>query len=345
MGEKEADRAVKSMQSAALPMANLRPPETPATMTERPKNIRTALAAMALVLGIAAVSNADDTPPRIWLVSTRNAPHCGDLDTTLQSLCYWQWTDGCQWSSADAEAFFATDDPAEPTVLFIHGNQTNSCEAVEKGWYVYRFIRANAHDRPFRYVIWSWPTDRAVRSQLNDARLKLAYTEAECHYLAQWLGRFRPGVQVSLVGHSFGPRIITGALHLLGGGQVAGQSLSDPTVAAWKHGQRNPIRAVLLAAATDPDGLAPGGEHDRAIPLIDQMLVTCNHCDRVLRRYPKLCDGPQAMGVVGPCGIDDTNIQAIAVSATVGKTHDWRYYCTAIDTCGLWPRYTFLDDP
>ena len=113
-----------------------------------------------------------------------------------------------------------------PTVVFIHGNRTDADEAVVKGWYAYESIQAETADRPFRYVIWSWPAERVCRRNKVDVQLKADYSDVESYYLAKWLDRLRPGVKVSLVGHSFGPRIITGALHLLAGGEVAGRNMS-----------------------------------------------------------------------------------------------------------------------
>ena len=299
-----------------------------------------------LLLGVWARARADDAPPQVWLISTRSAPHCGDLDATPQTLQYWRLGDDRQWSAADAEAFRATDDAARPTVVFIHGNRTDAGEAVEKAWGVYDSIRAQT-GRPFRYVIWSWPADRMLCRSRDDIRLKAAYSDVESYYLAQWLDHLRPGVKVSLVGHSFGPRIIAGALDLLAGGQLVGHRLPESTVAAWTAGKRNPVRAVLLAAALDADWLAPGGRYDRALSLADRMLVTRNGCDRVLRWYPRLYGrgGPPAMGFVGPGGVEDEkNVEVVDVSATVGKIHDLQCYCSAADVSVRWPRYTFLED-
>ena len=169
----------------------------------------------------------------------------------------------------------------------------------------------------------------------------------ESHYLARWLDRLKPDVPVSLVGHSFGPRVITGALHLLAGGQVAGESLPASTAAAWSGGKRNPVRAVLLAAAIDADALATGGSNGLALSLVEQMLITCNRCDWVLRRYPRLegC-GPQAMGAVGPCLNDGAEkVEVVDTSGAVGRIHDLRRYCAALNVCRQWAHYTFLDGP
>jgi hypothetical protein len=299
---------------------------------------------VALLLGGAA--SAADAPRQVWLLSTRDACHFSASDETAKAIRYWRLSDDCAWSSANAQDFH--DDAAtSPTVVFVHGNQTDADEAVAKGMYVYQSICSEAASRPFRYVIWSWPADQLCRRHRADAQVKAAYSDVESYYLATWLHGLRREVKVSLVGHSFGPRIITGALHLLAGGEVAGQKLSDDTVKAWTAKKRNTIRAVLLATADDFDALAPDGRNGLALSLLDQVLITRNGCDHNLRWYSWLYGrgGPDAMGVVGPCGVDQPEkLTVVDVSATVGKTHDYQCYCSASNVCSLWAKFTFLDD-
>ena len=263
-----------------------------------------------------------------------------------ESFDYWRLDDPSEWSAADAKTFRASDDPTVPTVVFIPGNRSDADATVEKGWCTYRSIRAQT-DRPMRYVIWSWPADRECRRNLPDIRLKADYSDVEAWYLAQWMAELRPGIRLSLIGHSFGPRIITGALHLLAGGQLADCGLPASTVAEWNTGKRNPIRAVLLAAALDYDWLTPGGCHERALSLVEQMLVTCNPCDRALRWYPRLFGrgGPSALGFTGPYGVENAkNLELIDVSAEVGPLHDYRGYNAASQVSCRWARYTFGEE-
>jgi hypothetical protein len=301
---------------------------------------------LALLLASTAQACAAESARHVWLISTRGKSHCGNLESP-QDLCYRRLDENGQWLPADAEMFRAADDESAPTVVFIHGNQTDAQEAVTKAWYVYETIRAEADGRPFRYVIWSWPAERMIRSHRADVRLKAAYSDADSYYLAEWLDRLRPGVRVSLIGHSFGPRIITGALGLLAGGEVAGRTMPESSVAAWKGGKRNALRAVLLAAAVDADWPASESCRGRTLALANDVLITRNACDPVLRHYPKMDGrgGPQALGAVGPrCADDAKNVAVLDVSCTVGKTHDWRCYCAAVNLPDVWRHYTFLED-
>ena len=309
---------------------------------------RITAAAFVLVLSVASGSRGEDAKRDIWLLSTRCAPRCGLLENAARHIDYSRLDCDCCCTTTDASEFKVdVADTSTPTVVFIHGNNTDACGAVTKGMYAYRAIRSAVGCSPFRYVIWSWPADRVCRRHRNDVPLKACYSDVDSYYLACWLDELPPAAKVSLAGHSFGPRIIAGALELLAGGKIAGRKLPDRQVAGRQNLRRPALRAVFLAAAIDAHWLSPCGRYGRAMSLVEEALVTCNCCDRVLRFYPLMYGrgGPQAMGRIGPCGIDDpSKVQVRDVSCSVGKTHDWRCYCSSPSVAAEWARYTFLAD-
>ncbi|MEN6407997.1 MAG: hypothetical protein ABFC77_16200 [Thermoguttaceae bacterium] len=291
-------------------------------------------------------TRADAPADDVWLVSTRNMPRCNPLDASLQGLDY-QRRDAQQgWTSSDARAFHASASKSVPTIVFLHGNWTDACEAIEKADAAEAAIRAQVGDRPFRFVIWSWPADRVRHRIRDDLYLKADYCDAESCYLARWLdAEIKPGAPVSLVGHSFGSRIVAGAMHLLGGGSIDDQTLPQKTVSAWSDGKRNPVRLVLMAAALGDNGLAPDAVYGRALTLVDRALISQNPCDRVLRWYPVVSDhscGDEALGAVGPQTVAD-NVDVIDVSGSVGRQHQCQRYCQSCELADHWARYTFLD--
>lgn len=306
------------------------------------------LAGGLVFFALVAPACADDAR-QLWLVSTRDAAGNGDKNEASSSVHYWRLQDNCQWADADAKAFHAGDAAAMPTIVFIHGNRTDADDAVQGGIHAYRTICAAAGDRPFRFVIWSWPAERMLRSTLSDILWKATYSDSESRRLAQWLNEMRPGAEISLVGHSFGPRIIVGALQLLAGGCVAGEKMPEKVSNAWASGKRNPIRAVLLAPAIDDVSLASCGRYELALSMLDQAAVTVNRRDCALALYPLLQGhgGPRALGRTGPCGVENgqEKLVVLNVSGTVGRTHDIQRYCSASNLACLWAKYTFLDEP
>ena len=296
----------------------------------------------ALLLSLLAVARADDARQTVWLLSTRNAPHCGELQDGSSEIRYWKM-ENCDWKPSDKRDF--QESYAGPTVVFIPGNRSDADDTVEKGCILLPMLRSAAEGKSFRYVIWSWPADRVCRRNRRDVQLKVNFGQAESYYLAHWMARLQPGVKVSLIGHSLGAPIIADAMLLLAGGEVAGRTVPQKTVDEWKGGKRNTVNAVFLAAALDTDWFS-ADEHSKSLSLFNKALVTENCCERVLRWYPWLWGrgGPQAMGYVGPGGIDTEKVEVLDVSTSVGKHHDYRLYCTAPSVCSQWARYAFFVD-
>ena len=62
-------------------------------------------------------------------ISTRSAPLSGDLQSGQKSIGYWLYSADCQWQASDEESFRASDDPAVPTTIVIHGNRDDADDA------------------------------------------------------------------------------------------------------------------------------------------------------------------------------------------------------------------------
>lgn len=296
---------------------------------------KTGLSLLLLVLFVAAPSAP---AAELWLASTRAlcSAHCSGLD----AIDVWRLGDDHCWVPATAEEFLGTANPAVPITVFIHGNRADSCRAVQMGWQVYNRLLCDAGDKPFRLLIWSWPSDR-IQGLRRDVEAKACRSEEEGHFLATFLNRLRGDAQVNLFGFSFGARIATGSLELLAGGQVAGRALAERNPVA-----RTPMRAMLVAAAEGADWLATGHYHGQAMANLERALVAWNSCDRALRFYPRVSGGSQAMGYVGPCcssvGGDCAKLDSANVCCEVGREHSWEsYFATSDVQCRLaW--YAFL---
>jgi len=300
------------------------------TTTKRLRqNTASAVALLAIggvaIVSVAPATAADDTYGEVWLISTRAAPRCGVGQTPQSGIGYWRLEDGCSWQRTDSEAFFHGPGETVPTIMFVHGNRADASTAVRDGRILARRVRQEASGRTFRFVIWSWPSDRVRGGPRRDARVKAGYTNTQSHYLADCLDRLAPDMPVTLVGYSFGARMIIAALDLLGEGRLAGGELrpqDDPQAPALR-------RVVLVATAADADWLWPGGQRGSALSQVDRVLVTENRHDPVLKWYPLMyrCGGPQAMGYAGPAGCRCiASIDVLNLTRTVGRNHDWARY-------------------
>ena len=319
-----------------------------ATFRLGPARLMAAVAVGLTVLWGTNLLASDEPPEQVWLISTRQAPlSCTTADANTQEFGYWRLGADQQWISADCEAFVATDDPAVPTSVFIHGNRISCQAAFSTGMTTYRHIVKQAPGRPFRFVIWSWPADHIRGRNRQDVQVKACRSDVQSLYLAQCIDRMNPEVSVSMMGYSFGARVITGAMHILSGGRVAGREMAEPAAP-----RRAPLRAILVAAALDNHWLLPGHRNGLALSQLDRVLITRNCCDPVLKWYPLMYHrgGPQALGYIGPActaqlGDEAQKLELLGVTCSVGKDHAWLSYLRAPGLQSRLADYSFLESP
>lgn len=269
----------------------------------------------------------------LWLISSRHVDSCGDMAAAAEQLQYLRYVRGAGWIRATSEEFFAGEDSGLANVFYVHGHRVDPGYAKTGGWDAYRAL-VQPTASPTRFVIFSWPTTPCGRP-LEQFRIKACASEIHAYYLAWVVDRIEPRAPVHLVGYSYGARLITASLHMLGGGMVANRSLSDRI-----HPDRQPVRASLLAAALDNDWLLPSRRHGRALSQVDRLLVTKNPIDPVLHYYPVVLRNRDAvpLGITGVAGLgrlgdERLKIEQYNVSRIVGKHH-------AIDN--YWQSYTIM---
>ncbi len=322
-------------------------PECPAAVTAR-RGAARLLAAVVPAIGwslacLAPSCAADGGGPDVWLVSTRTVPACASPEQAAGHFYYWRLAPDRTWQPAERSDLLDGGAPL-PTTFYIHGNRADPQSAVRQGWVVYRCLRSRAGERPFRFVIWSWPAERTHRRMLVDLRVKAARSDVQAQYVAWLVSRMPAEAPVNMVGYSYGARVITGALEMLGGGEVAGRRLD-----AAATSDRRRVWAVLVAAAIDNDWLLPGRRNGRAVTRAESVLITRNRCDRALKWYPAVCRTSGAMGFTGPVclrgmGDEASKLEVVDVSCRVGKAHDWRVYLQAPELWARLPSYALPAD-
>lgn len=259
---------------------------------------------------------------QVWLVSTR---HLGCSFAYLPTFQVSRYAGGI-WQPASEAEFFSQDSADLVTPIYVHGNRIDAGLASSYGLSVYFELAGKLPaEQPVRFVIWSWPADQ-VRGPINDVRSKAARSDVDAFYLGNFLARLNPAVRVGLIGYSFGARIVSGAMHLLGGGALCGSLVPS--------GERPSCRVALWGAAEHNHWYQPGQFHDRAPAAAAAWFVTVNYCDPVLSRYRHIeaCSDPCAVGFAGIAGRNllppeiNARFEEINVSQLVGGEHHWRLY-------------------
>lgn len=241
-------------------------------------------------------------------IGTKGRPHWESVD----------WREALQPASLAGEPGLPTR-----TVIYIHGNRVEQGEDLQRGMMVYRSLTTRGRPRqPIRYIIWSWPST-TIPGLIKDMKIKAARTCPAGWQLAWFLDQLPAEMPVSLIGYSYGARVASGALHLLGGGQLNGKRLTERL-----HPQRPPIRVAMLAAAFNADWILPGKYHGRAVSQMEELLLVTNQRDPAMRLFHFTVHSGRthALGKEGvprpqALGKSARRIMPINLTHAVGRSH------------------------
>ena len=214
-----------------------------------------------------------------------------------------------RWETTTDQEFLDTFDADVPLIVVVHGNWMSRTEAKSYGL-LFHSLSRNAD--PHRLLIWSWPSEKMDCRIRRDAQIKAVRADAQSEYLLAFLRSLPAESKVSLIGFSYGAKLICSTL----------QHSVDPSE------QIRRVRAVLLAAAMDQGSLRPGGKYGDALQATEKLLVHVNPLDSTLRFYPLLygCGGPEAVGKAGVnrnglSAESAAKIKSVNVSRMIGREH------------------------
>ncbi len=263
---------------------------------------------------------------RIWLVSTRGLPFdvpCANLENP--KLRVYRLNPCGDSTPVSLKMFESMLSPSRPLVVYVHGNLIDKQAAAKRGLDVYRAIRSCRRQEPVDWVIWSWPSSFEGCRLIKDFRRKADRTDAQGLYLAWFLRRqVQSSMQISMIGYSFGSRVISGSLHALAGGSLDGRRLGGSVVTGAK------IYAGWIAPAMESTWMCPNGYHGRATKNLQELLILYSRRDAILKRY-WLIDRVRnsvALGYSGPQGFgpraDGTPlpVRSRDCAGAVGIRHD-----------------------
>lgn len=285
----------------------------------------------------ASVSKAHDICEEIhWVVNVRNCQDEG-CDRTCTCKFAYEWENCCgNRGLSDVDTFRRSLTPGVPICLMVHGSFVPEDAVYQDCRNTFLWLRRAAPERPLQMVFLSWPSDGiftlnrevALSSLVPGLDVAILGRRAEQNglllaRLMQMLPRESP---VCLIGHSHGARIVSSALHLVGGGYRNGVRICN--------GPEHRIRTILAAAAVDHDWYRSGQRYDRALGATECLLNLRCRQDWALFFYP--LREPFSRHALGRGGFSDTDLQQLGADAQrlweldvtdhVGHGHIWPTY-------------------
>ena len=270
-----------------------------------------------------------DRQDRIWLLSTRSlVSRATQVSLEQPAFEISKLNSKNLFESVQFDEFIGQLAERRRAVIYVHGNRFTAEDAIERGRLVHSKVSNQEAEQPLDWVIWSWESDKNG-ILVHDARLKANRTEGQGLYLG-WLLRKHASnrIPTTLVGYSFGGRVVTGALHAAAGGELGGAAIGGEATL------NGPFNAALIAPAIDSLWLAQRGYHRLATQNLDRLTLLYNHRDAVLKRYWLIdrVQGRLALGYTGPRSFaprhDGSSLPVLSrdCSDSIGVKHDELYY-------------------
>ena len=264
--------------------------------------------------------------PGYWIVSTEASPQ--SFDSTPPVFCprVTRFDDCVGYRRSSLPELSQSIIPGLPVCIVVHGSFMDAPSVYPESRENWKWLKNARPDRPFQMIYFSWPSDESLTALIGvDVLILGSRASRNGHYLASLIQQLPPDCPVSLVGHSYGTRVIAAAMHLIGGGVVEGYR--HPSAGA--ECSRRRFRCVFTASAIDHDWLNPGEEFDRALCCTECLLNLKNSKDPVLCLYPfRRIGSSRALGKTGFTPKDRVRLQGwsakvvdLDVSHDIGCRH------------------------
>ena len=271
-----------------------------------------------------------------WILSirhcSRDCPECAcRFDFGVQRA---DWNGN--WEPSSMAEFQRAMIPGVPICVMIHGSFVTEETVAEDSCRTFRWLRQAAPDLPLNVVFISWPSDGiftldpsiAASSLIPAVDVEILGRRAELNgcRIAKLTQRFPTESPVCLLGHSHGARMVSSAMHFLGGGELQGIRVCD--------GPSHRVRGILAAAAMDHDWLVPGQRYDRALCGAECVLNLRAKKDWALAIYP--LRHPFSQGALGRVGFTEKDRVQLGARAPQVANFD---VSDALGGGHIWPRY------
>jgi len=259
---------------------------------------------------------------KLWIVQTRDCPQ--EMGTDPWACLKVLHFDEEGWLVERGPMDLLAQAAGRPVFIQVQGSLTTPDIALGGLLWTNSWLtHARTLSSDVVIVAFDWPSQRVYRNDFRDINEKGRRAYVAGFHLARFVQQFPPESRICLLGQSYGGRVVTSALHLLGGGCLNSQD-RDPPVSLESLRSDLHVRAVILGAASDHDWLDPGRRLDHALLGCEALLNLYNRRDEALFLYPFLIRSGHrhALGRVGLHNRDLDRLGPLAARYTERDVHD-----------------------
>jgi hypothetical protein len=267
-----------------------------------------------------------------WVISTENICPCGFFPKDLIV----SKREKANWKNADINEVFKAHHTDElRTVIFVHGNRTNSRWAEHRGLEIYERMLAAKDCAPFRMIVWAWPSDDCEKPVKNYLPI-VNRSMNEGYSLGWFLSVAGRSEKTSLFGYSLGVQAVMSGLE----------------VATRCYGACDQYRVVTLAPVTAcrwPKCRCPKGNKqlNLAYERIEKLYVVSSSRDFAVKWFKTGCRVATKRCTVGIDKLKkidcEKKICEINVVDCVGRVHGVQEYLDSKQVASQMLNYLVLE--
>ena len=283
--------------------------------------------------------------PDYWIVSTRCAKEVVEAGQAYDYQVY-RFNGPSPGRGSSMDELLSSLQPGVPVCFMVHGSFVKWESMLNDSAYTYRWLRQAAPHKPVHIIFYTWASDDG--GCIPHLRVNRLGRRASLNgfYLADLVTKVSTDHPICLIGHSHGTRMVSSALHAMGGGTVEGRYFAN--------GPQPPrhLRVVLAAAAIDHDWLNPDERYGKALCQAEAVLNLRNCVDFPLLFYPlRRPISGRALAISGITRRDRASLgehrQKIidySVTDLVGVGHIWAHYYNQPMIADAIRHYVYFDE-
>ncbi|WP_406696304.1 hypothetical protein V5E97_35455 [Singulisphaera sp. Ch08] len=256
---------------------------------------------------------------RFWIVQTRNCPQVMGSDP-LPCLKLLHFDDRGDVVQRDPSEMLAQT-VGRPVFIQVQGSLTTPDIALGGLLWSRAWLLENRALPPDAVVIaFDWPSQRVYQNDVRDINEKGRRAYIAGFHLARFLQQFPPESRITVLGQSYGGRVVPSALYLLGGGCLDSQSHDTPVRLPGLRPDLH-IRAICIEGASDHHWLDPDQRLERALYGCEALLNLYNRKDEALLLNPFLRRGGHHRAL-GRIGLKPSDLDRLGPLAAKYEEHD-----------------------